>query len=98
MPHYKDGTPAKVGDLVRGRGYNLKAEIEGYVLKVEPAQKACNVVVGTTLYKPDDTCQACRRKLDHVPDAWLPFTTTEYGQADAFEKVRVEGVAMETES
>ena len=26
MPHYKDGSSAAVGDVVKGKGYNLKDE------------------------------------------------------------------------
>jgi len=49
MPHYKDGTPAKVGDVVRGKGYNVKgpdgklAEIIGQVLSVTPGAENCNI-------------------------------------------------------
>jgi len=87
MPHYKDGTPARVGDRVRGRGYNLKAEIEGYVLKVDPGTAACNVVIGVTQYRPDGECLSCHQRLPDVVDGWLPFVTNEYGQADAFERM-----------
>lgn len=52
MPHYKDGTPATVGDTVRGKGYNLKdpetgelAEITGTLLWVDPSAGQCNVQV-----------------------------------------------------
>jgi hypothetical protein len=36
MPHYKDGREAKVGDLVRGSGYNVKEPITGFVVAVKP--------------------------------------------------------------
>jgi len=50
MPHYKDGTPAKVGDVVRGKGYNVKGpdgqlkEITGIVVHVQPGP-TCNLQV-----------------------------------------------------
>lgn len=28
MPHYRDGTLAKVGDVVKGKGYNLKMKMD----------------------------------------------------------------------
>ena len=44
MPHYKDGTEAKVGDLVKGRGYNVKHEIIGKVVNVRPGE-SCTLTV-----------------------------------------------------
>jgi hypothetical protein len=32
MPHYADGTEAKIGDVVKGKGYNTKHEIIGKVV------------------------------------------------------------------
>ncbi len=50
MPHYKDGTPAHVGDVVRGIGYNLKdgdrpREFVGTVVGVVPTSATCNIQV-----------------------------------------------------
>lgn len=51
MPHYADGTEAKVGDLVRGKGYNVRgldgelAEIVGLVHRVNPGANQCNIQV-----------------------------------------------------
>jgi hypothetical protein len=51
MPHYRDGTPAKVGDVVKGKGYNLKdkdgnlREFIGTVVGVVPSSNACNIQV-----------------------------------------------------
>src|SRR4051794_27523083 len=51
MPHYADGTEAKLGDRVRGTGYNLKdsankpLEFEGIVVGVVPNSEACNIRV-----------------------------------------------------
>lgn len=38
MPHYSDGTEAKIGDIVRGTGYNVKHEIIGKVVNVRPGE------------------------------------------------------------
>lgn len=51
MPHYKDGTETKVGDVVRGTGYNVKdaagnlREIVGTVVGVTPGSASCNIQV-----------------------------------------------------
>ncbi|MGD0263554.1 MAG: hypothetical protein ABSD47_01205 [Candidatus Methylomirabilota bacterium] len=51
MPHYKDGTLAQVGDIVKGKGYNVKGpdgelkEIVGQVLEITPMATRCNVVL-----------------------------------------------------
>lgn len=48
MPHYKDGTVAKVGDIVKGKGYNVKdeagqlKELVGVVVGVE-LSSSCNL-------------------------------------------------------
>jgi hypothetical protein len=44
MPHYADGTEAKVGDLVRGHGHNVKHEIIGRVVNVRPGE-SCTLSV-----------------------------------------------------
>ena len=51
MPHYRDGTPTQVGDVVKGTGYNLKnpdgtkREFVGQVVGVVPGSEACNIQV-----------------------------------------------------
>lgn len=51
MPHYKDGTEAKIGDVVKGKGYNVKdkdgnlKEIYGIVVGVTPSAVSCNIKV-----------------------------------------------------
>lgn len=51
MPHYADGTQAKVGDTVRGTGYNLKDAdgkprvFVGTVVGVTPGSTSCNIQV-----------------------------------------------------
>ena len=44
MPHYMDGTPAKVGDFVKGRGYNIPHDIIGQVIEVKVAD-TCNLTI-----------------------------------------------------
>jgi hypothetical protein len=40
--HYANGRAAKVGDLVRGKGYNVKYEIIGLLIFANPGATACN--------------------------------------------------------
>jgi hypothetical protein len=49
--HYKDGSEAKVGDLVKGTAYNTKNPdgsprvIVGTMLQITPGSETCNCVV-----------------------------------------------------
>jgi hypothetical protein len=45
MPHYADGTEAKLGDHVRGKPYNTPHEVTGVVVGVVPDSESCNVRV-----------------------------------------------------
>lgn len=57
MTHYKDGRSAQVGDVVRGKGYNVKdkdgnlKEIIGVVVGVVPNSIACNIQVAYIVSK-----------------------------------------------
>lgn len=42
MPHYKDGTPAQIGDIVTGPGYNGSTLI-GPVCSISPNIDSCNM-------------------------------------------------------
>ena len=90
MPHYKDGTEAKPGDVVRGKGYNLKdeggelREILAVVIGVVPGSDACNV----TLLLPTEVVGTVLPAHGHGGINGVILTgVTEYGQADHFEKV-----------
>lgn len=47
MPHYKDGTEAKVGDVVKGKGgYGAVDQIDiGVVTAIHPEATTCNMTV-----------------------------------------------------
>ena len=51
MPHLRDGDPAAVGDVVRGKPYNLKdpngnpKEIFGTIVSITPNAESCNCTV-----------------------------------------------------
>lgn len=50
--HYANGRAAKIGDLVRGKGYNLKHEFTGVLIQANPAGTACNCQVATVASPP----------------------------------------------
>lgn len=45
MPHYKDGTEAKVGDQVTGKLYNTTGIRAGTVVSITPGSDSCNAQV-----------------------------------------------------
>lgn len=47
MSHYKQGQKAVLGDVVRGKGYNLPYEIVGVVVGITPGAEQCNLHVVT---------------------------------------------------
>lgn len=86
--HYANGREAKVGDLVRGKGYNIKHEIIGLLVHAAPNLAVCNCSVscvavgsyGITMHR-----QAHRDIKGNMFEGQLSaIPTTEYGQLDAF--------------
>lgn len=45
MPHYNDGTEAKVGDLVFGKTHSGQTPVAGYVVSLQPSATSCNMHV-----------------------------------------------------
>ena len=45
MPHYKDGTPAEVGDFVKGKPYTTDHEIVGTLMQITEGTDVCNCIV-----------------------------------------------------
>lgn len=75
MPHYEDGTPAQLGDIVQGKPYNTPYEVVGPVVSITPDVEACN-------------CQVAFAVADTTkPGAILIRTVTDYGETRAFKKV-----------
>lgn len=48
MPHYADGTEAKVGDHVTGKLYNTEGVRAGTIISITPGQESCNALVQFT--------------------------------------------------
>lgn len=96
MPHYADGTEAKVGDTVRGKGYNdsKDKEIVGTVVDVRPGD-SCTLSV---LYIESEVVPALVEywKVDRLRSALIlsqrdgvtaHFLKLEYGDTKGFQKI-----------
>jgi hypothetical protein len=89
--HYANGRAAKVGDLVRGKGYNLKHEFTGVLLAATPESSVCNCTVATVSQR-SITAILGTGGIDAIREAiskgWQLATRVEayieYGQLDAF--------------
>lgn len=93
--HYSNGRAAKAGDVVRGKGYNIKHEITGLLVFANPAATACNCQVATVT-KTSQVLHNAAPAPDPDPNGALFFqgftppsfhgvmATIEYGQLDAF--------------
>jgi hypothetical protein len=91
--HYKDGTPAKIGDLVRGIGYNVKHEIQGIVVGLKQAD-SCNITIAHVVSagKGHDGCIPIFDGEWSQTSAFNPVVSfvrieREYGEAKSFEKI-----------
>lgn len=89
--HYSNGRAAKIGDLVRGKGYNLKHEFTGILVAAQPESSACNCQVATVTNK--SLIAVCGIGSVEwigkaIADGWQLQTRieadVEYGQLDAF--------------
>lgn len=47
--HYRDGTQAQLGDIARGRGYNLPYPVQGVVVGLAPGHGSCDIHVLTAV-------------------------------------------------
>lgn len=94
MPHYKDGAETRVGDLVRGFGYNVKHEIIGKVIQLTADCPTCNIVVAylgknSPVFFNHDIEKVRGNVTGHNQLGWGVFVmpNVEYGDAKDFEKV-----------
>ena len=85
--HYKNGREAKVGDLVRGRGYNVKHEIIGRLITAQPRASACNCTVAFVGVNSGVrfTAYLAPENGDWLSSSDVQVTASlEYGQLDTF--------------
>lgn len=95
MPHYKDGSVARVGDFVKGYGYNEKDK---------SGQPRLLVGTVTSINETAETCNCAVAFLDVVPEAKVPtngrvtrlgngmflIEKMDYGETRQFEKINPE--------
>ena len=105
--HYKDGTPAMLGDTVRGKGYNLEREIQGVVLHLDKRSETCNIIVGYVYFAPIfQNGQVFRHAhlvnpdalhaADYITESASCAIGEEYGETKNFELVaRADGKPVE---
>lgn len=86
MPHYKNGMPASIGDIVKGKGYNVPHEIIGKVLEISEKSDNCNLTVACVA---KDSMFLRAYPIDEPGTIRYSEVraTIEYGQADQFEKI-----------
>jgi hypothetical protein len=94
--HYANGRAAKAGDLVRGKGYNIKHEIIGLLVYANPGASACNCKVATVTTGSQVLNNAKSQHVERTdgsiflagefdpPSLHAVMATLEYGQLDAF--------------
>lgn len=93
--HYSNGRAAKAGDLVRGKGYNIKHEIIGIVIGANPTSSSCNCTVATVTAGSQVLFNACPKSVTrpdgavHLanfdpPSFYGVLASIEYGQLDRF--------------
>jgi len=87
MPHYADGERALPGQIVRGKGYNLRddvgelREFVGLLLSVNENAQVCNV----TILVPEEGGGFLHHTVDGiVKSGAIVYGKVEYGQADHF--------------
>lgn len=81
MPHDCKGRLVEVGDIVKGKGYNVKHEIIGPVVSVTHGIDTCNIQVAYPVLHRD----AHFTGYGYVRAGSVLQASVEYGQADAFE-------------
>jgi hypothetical protein len=90
MPHYKDGTPAKEGDVVKGKPYNTSHEVTGIIFNINPGEETCNcMVIFPTKVNLDEVAYGDFVKiLNDRGGGKIAFGLyADYGEVKAFEKI-----------
>ena len=91
MPHYQDGTEAKVGDLVRGKLYNTPKDVVGTVVSVTPNAESCNCTVAfvevTTIGKDDKVSADKATTTSYDGQRVAMRACFDYGETKAFSLV-----------
>ena len=91
MAHYKDGSPAQVGDLVKGKPYNTPREIVGDIVSITSGTETCNCQVAFAERvhpeAPDFYGGALTLVRSAGGDRVFLAVKVDYGETKAFEKI-----------
>lgn len=82
MPHYADGTEAKVGDTVSCRPYNTKHDVTGVITSITPGVESCNCMVAFAARIP-----ASHHQSQDAPDVVLVGIKQDYCETKACTKI-----------
>lgn len=82
MPHYRDGTEAKLGDVVKGKPYNTPHEVVGVVVGLKKAEDSCGISVAFTTRG-----NAAWSGYPGSEDLVYPTQRVDYGTVSEFEKL-----------
>lgn len=97
--HYSNGRIARVGDVVRGKGYNIKHEIIGLMTRINTGSESCNCEVACISVNSFVFVYALPNGVYNLPGystrygydgtnssntSYRVEPTIEYGQCDAF--------------
>jgi len=96
--HYKDGTPAAVGDQIKGKPYNTDHEIVGIMTSITPGADSCNCKVAFVEVKNLDeviigsqgilSCDLSKSTPENpIGEKKLIILREDYGQCSDFLKV-----------
>lgn len=90
MPHYADGTEAKLGDHVRGKPYNTPHEVTGVVVGVVTDSESCNLRVAFARPTRDgetSTHTVIVAGYDPAGKTQNVTVSVDYGETKAFTKL-----------
>jgi len=99
MPHLRNGDPAHLGDVVRGRPYNAKdstgnlREVVGTIVSITPGIESCNCTIAwieeldlDRIYDGSNVGVLVQSNIaDKSKHAYI--IRTDYGETKSFEKL-----------
>jgi len=88
MPHYKDGTLAKEGDVVKGIPYNTQGKVVvGIINNINPGEETCNCMVSFMEELKRAGLENVYTFIDRNGGTHYIHIRSDYGEVRAFEKV-----------
>jgi hypothetical protein len=99
MPHYADGSPAQLGDVVMGKPYNTPEVIVGKIVSITPGVESCNCQVAFLelienftefIAKQPSPIVFAKAQRNNGDGTWTTvglLPRTDYGETRAFRKI-----------